>query len=543
MARTSRPLTTHPIRVREAEVVEAWDLSPAMRRVRLQSEELTAQSGFTSTGWDDHIKIIVRPGVRKADIGIPRGDRFEWNREIFSSTRSYTVRAWDGEAGVIDVDFVRHRGGLAAAWADAARPGDTIFIAGPKSCAGFSPHASYHLFVGDETALPAIARALEELPADAQGLAILEVPSTADRQDLTHPAGVEVRYVVRDGVSAGHSRLLADEVETLHLPEGTFAFVAGEALSITRIRRHLRSLLPKEDVEVVGYWRRTGDTDPLELTSRIYHMADLGPPLLLRVVVTLGLPALLAEGLTSPEQLAAATGINPALLPPLLDAMTLLGLLDSDGALSDLGGVLLEEEAESHLNLANPRAQGELGLLKLPEVLRTGRGLGGVIPTVDEGFLPYLVGPVRELPELAGATRILVAGSATLAADLPDGEAVSDVPSAGPADAAVLAGVLGSLDDERAAAYLSGALRVCSVVVLLEATSDRAVRDKAVAALSLASLVSQGRPLRSTADYRRLAQRADARLHVRDIGWGFGLIHSALVVTLPAQEDDAPERP
>ena len=68
----------------------------------------------------------------------------------------------------------------------------------------FAPgEAGRVLLVGDETAVPAVAGILRDLPPDAVGTAVLEVPQTEDVQDLVAPAGVEIRWLPRDGRPLG----------------------------------------------------------------------------------------------------------------------------------------------------------------------------------------------------------------------------------------------------------------------------------------------------------------------------------------------------
>ncbi|BAS07438.1 uncharacterized protein Mb2919c [Arthrobacter sp. Hiyo4] len=106
-------------------------------------------------------------------------------REQWPFTRTYTVRWVDTEAQELAIDFVIHGDeGLAGPWAAAAKPGDTFTFTGPGGAYNPAPDADWYLFAGDEAALPAIAAAIESLPAEAAGLAFIEVDSDADIQPL-----------------------------------------------------------------------------------------------------------------------------------------------------------------------------------------------------------------------------------------------------------------------------------------------------------------------------------------------------------------------
>jgi len=69
-------------------------------------------------------------------------------------------------------------------WAAHAQPGDEISFMGPGGAWAPAVDADVHLLVGDEAAIPAIAVALEALPADARALVFVEVASADHHQPL-----------------------------------------------------------------------------------------------------------------------------------------------------------------------------------------------------------------------------------------------------------------------------------------------------------------------------------------------------------------------
>src|SRR5690606_14980922 len=115
------------------------------------------------------------------------------------------------------------------------------------------------LLVGDETALPAIARWLRELPADAEAVAVVEVADAADEQPLPSPARTTVRWLHRDGDAAPGAYRLADAVRAGVLPPPRrYAWGAGEASCVQAVRRVLvdeRGIDPR-DLSARGYWKR-----------------------------------------------------------------------------------------------------------------------------------------------------------------------------------------------------------------------------------------------------------------------------------------------
>ncbi|PWU61455.1 NADPH-dependent ferric siderophore reductase, partial [Micromonospora globispora] len=124
-----------------------------------------------------------------------------------------------------------------------------------------SPTADWHLLVGDESALPAVAAALERLPVGAPAKVFLEVEGPADELPLASPGPVELTWLHRAGRPVGEA--LVEAVRALDFPPGVVhAFVHGEATFVKELRRLLRVErgVPREALSISGYWRR-GMTD------------------------------------------------------------------------------------------------------------------------------------------------------------------------------------------------------------------------------------------------------------------------------------------
>lgn len=189
----------------------------------------------------------------------PNGAMLSWPRPALVS-REYTVRRYDQDAGEIDIDVAAHDGGLASDWARAARPGDVMHVAGPPGGL-IVPHTyDRYLLAGDITALPAIARWLEELPRSAKGWAFVEVVDAAQEIELSAPEGVEVRWLHRGDLPAGTGDALERAVTAVTVPEGerVYLWVAGEAGQIKPLRRWARDelRLDRADHDITGYWKR-----------------------------------------------------------------------------------------------------------------------------------------------------------------------------------------------------------------------------------------------------------------------------------------------
>jgi NADPH-dependent ferric siderophore reductase len=115
-----------------------------------------------------------------------------------------------------------------------------------------------YLLIGDETALPAIARRVENLPANRAALLVIEIDNPAEQQTFDTAAQVDVIWVVRG------EQDMVDVVRRLEMPEGElYAWVATEAGLSRKIRRVLLQEfgLSEALVKTSGYWRIEGSAE------------------------------------------------------------------------------------------------------------------------------------------------------------------------------------------------------------------------------------------------------------------------------------------
>lgn len=244
------------------EVVRSERISPNFQRVTVGGEALKA---LTDHGYDHWFRLFLPQESGETNYNLPkrvdmRGylQYLRMPAETRPPMRNYTVREFRPEQLELDIDFVVHGDeGLATRFATRATPGDTVAILDQGAGFEFDPAAQNHLLVADETGLPAVAGILRDLPRDAAGTAILEIPHPDDAQELSAPAGVEVRWLVRDpGVRPGIPALEA--VKAWSLPAGTLsAYLVGEQGLATGARRWLVGELgvPKKSILFSGYWR------------------------------------------------------------------------------------------------------------------------------------------------------------------------------------------------------------------------------------------------------------------------------------------------
>jgi NADPH-dependent ferric siderophore reductase len=218
------------------EVSRNEQLSPSMRRVSLTAPEL---SDFSYLPGQDVMLLVAADGSRPI-------------------RRRYTIRSLDPATAELTLNIVLHGQGQGERWLRTARPGDTIEGIGPRGKISPSASADWHLFMGDESALPAILAMTESLPADARATAVIEVPDPADEQEPDAAALVRFTWLHRLGRPAGDPALLAAEAEEVELPSGLgHAYLFGEASVVLRLREILetRGMRP-DQMSPKAYWGR-----------------------------------------------------------------------------------------------------------------------------------------------------------------------------------------------------------------------------------------------------------------------------------------------
>lgn len=304
--------TTHelPMVLTEIEAVRVERISLTFVRVEFGAPAL-ADLGVEGKLYDQRIKLVFPndagnlPSFEGADeswfatwMDIPTSER--------GHMRTYTVREVLG-SGIdtrLVVDFVIHvedgASGPGSSWAADASAGDRLVLLAPRKGVPFGgiefdPGTARHLMLaGDETAVPAICSILADLPASAQGVAFLEVPTSGDVLDVPAPEGVRLVWLPRDGAPHGQKQITAvrehfglDAVVELvdgsavdpdlwetpnysssgeeigestvvgHDLAGMYAWIAGESRVVTTLRRALVKELEvdRRQVAFMGYWR------------------------------------------------------------------------------------------------------------------------------------------------------------------------------------------------------------------------------------------------------------------------------------------------
>lgn len=263
MTDRARNTERKPSRVRTGRVKDIQQLTPEMIRVVFDGPDLAdlPLGEFT----DAYVKLVFPPEAAPyhsaEEFAAMRPDLAPEHRP---SLRTYTIRAYDEQAGELTLDFVYHGDeGIAGPWAAAAKVGDELMMLGPGGGYAPDPTADWHLLIGDESALPAIAAAAESVPAGVPVFAYVEVAGANEEQPLTSPGRLEVTWVHRDRFGGKRGDGLVAAVQAAVLPDGDGqAFLHGEAGFVRVLRHHLRidRGMARDRLSVSGYWRY-GRTD------------------------------------------------------------------------------------------------------------------------------------------------------------------------------------------------------------------------------------------------------------------------------------------
>lgn len=226
----------HELKLRELVVHRVREVTPTLRCVTFMAAPGHSLHDFVSASFDDHVKLML-------DVG-----------EAEPVRRDYTPRRFDAAAGELGIEFALHGHGPAAAWAAQAAPGQTVRIGGPRGSFVIDPAHDWHLLVGDESALPAIARRLEELQADTRAIVRVRLPEGADASAapaLASHARLDVQWL------PGHDALCS-ALRALAWPAGEgYAWCAGEAAEVAQWRRILvdEQGHPPHAIRAAAYWK------------------------------------------------------------------------------------------------------------------------------------------------------------------------------------------------------------------------------------------------------------------------------------------------
>ncbi|MBZ5758607.1 MULTISPECIES: siderophore-interacting protein [Rhizobium] len=247
----------HELRRRLLTVTATERLTPNMLRITLGGEDL---AGFVSAGYDDHVKLCFpKPGEELPVWPAIGPDATPLAEGVVASpVRDFTPRRYDADRQELTIDFAVHEAGPASDWAVNAVPGSRLGVGGPRGSFLVTDDFDWYLLVGDETALPAIGRRLEELRTGVRAIVIAAVTGPAEEQAFSSSADLDIRWLHRPLSAASDTAAWLAALSDLTLPDGDgYVWIAGE----TDVAKALRKVLveqrgvPRGWIKSAGYWR------------------------------------------------------------------------------------------------------------------------------------------------------------------------------------------------------------------------------------------------------------------------------------------------
>lgn len=224
-------------------------LSPHLLRFVLVGDDL---HDFPSDQDGVHVKAVLSPdGQPFTDDG--------WRE---ATKRSYTIREFNPTTKQLVLDFVvnRHQG-PATDWAQQAKVGDYLGIAGPGEAKMTDFNGSHYLLVGDLTSVNAVNGFARYMRPDAQVIGVVSVPTRADCIAMDAGSHLHMHWHIEDETSQS----LPDLVESLaaNMPRDTQVFLGLEASQLRAIKSMLLNELEFErlNIHATGYWKKGLDAD------------------------------------------------------------------------------------------------------------------------------------------------------------------------------------------------------------------------------------------------------------------------------------------
>jgi NADPH-dependent ferric siderophore reductase len=263
--RVTTPASAAPRRRRPprlAEVVSVSKIAPRLVSVLVTGDEL---DGFADAAPTAHLKVFLpaegqdAPNLPEfAPDGVARAEDGP-----APTVRTYTPRSYDRAARTLEIQFLLHGEGPASEWAQRAKPGDKLAVAGPGGRFSLEPAADYWWLAADESAIPAVGTLLEALPEATTVDVHIEVDGPDDEMELAGPAKTTITWHHRRAGDASGEELAAAAREAA-VPDGARIWVACESAAMRGIRRYFTRErgIPLAQLVTRGYWRAGEQNHP-----------------------------------------------------------------------------------------------------------------------------------------------------------------------------------------------------------------------------------------------------------------------------------------
>jgi NADPH-dependent ferric siderophore reductase len=242
--------------------VSVSPVSPRLISVLVTGDEL---GGFADAAPTSHLKVFL-PAEGQDALNLPTQAA---DGTVVAPdgpapvVRTYTPRRYDPATKTLEIQFLLHGAGPASDWAQRAKPGDRLAVAGPGGRFSLEPLTDSWWLAADESAVPAVGTLLEALPETAAADVHIEVDGADDEVEFTAPAKTTITWHHRRSPDAFGAELI-DAAHAAAIPDGARVWVACEAAAMRDIRRYFLSERHRPAASLVtrGYWRAGEQNHP-----------------------------------------------------------------------------------------------------------------------------------------------------------------------------------------------------------------------------------------------------------------------------------------
>ncbi len=242
-------------RKRELQVVDIHNISLNMRRITFFSKDL---HDFSLKEKGGYLKLLFSNSKLNKKENL---------------VRPYTIRHFRKKQLQVDIDFVIHSKniGIASKWATETKIGDKISVSGPGPKQEVKKHHDWFFFIGDMSALPAIAANLEDLNKNSKGIVILEIQSVFDKIEIRKPKNIEIFWLInKNDYRSGDSKLFEEVSKVKWLPGIPFIWAACEFTKMKKLRDYfqIEKKIKKDSIYISSYWRIGSDQEQHKLIKQ-----------------------------------------------------------------------------------------------------------------------------------------------------------------------------------------------------------------------------------------------------------------------------------
>jgi NADPH-dependent ferric siderophore reductase len=219
------------------ELTQSVEVNPSVVRLRLTAPGLS--------------RLEYLPGQDMA-VAVGVGD-------ASTVRRRYTISGLDREKEIVDIEVVLHGDGPGVAWARSAVAGQQIDAVVPRGKISVAEAAEWHLFIGDDSAVPAVMSMVGALDDGAQAIVLLEVGGPDEERDFAIASGAQLQldWLHRGARPPGDPEAIALALEGLTIPAGPgHCYIAGEFGMVRALRADLeRRGVAGDAISAKPYWR------------------------------------------------------------------------------------------------------------------------------------------------------------------------------------------------------------------------------------------------------------------------------------------------